>query len=1402
MLVDTGAKLSCVNKNFLDGLRTMNNATFPVSRSSVPLLGAGGKPLACSGFVHLPLRLKACSTAWPFYVIDNLSSDLLAGIDLLTHIGASVDAASNTVSIQGPAAPVALIAQHDVGLPPLATSTVKVRAANVFSNRCVPNTTGMIVTSDASCTLPGIVATDTDGFTTVAVVNRTASPASLARGTSLGSFVRILQPEPTWLSAQQTLNAIAPVQTPPPAPPAPAVTQQQRLARRQRLRSLLRVDCPPEWLEKYTNLLLQFDDVFSLSDSDLGHTTAYEHRIDLTTDNPVHVQQFRIPLKQQQFVNARVRELADLNLLEPSTSPYNTPIFAVPKKTNPGEPQRYRLIQDLRALNAITKVDKHSIMDVRACLDKIGQLQAAVFSSIDLRAGYYQMGLAKESRPYTAFTLPDLGQWQWRVTTMGLTGAPASFSKLMEKVMEGLQFILRYLDDLLAASRDHATHLQHLEQVLTRLRRYGLKINPEKSTFGAKTVEYLGHTVSSKGFTIGEHKFAAIKDFPEPTNKASVQQFLGLANYFRQLLPSYQRHVGHLSALLTANQAWKAGPLPPRARLAFFAIKEALLTRPVVTFPDPSLPFTLATDAAAGDDNTPGGLGAVLTQHKDGHDRVIAYASRALKQHEKKQSAFQLELQAVIWALDHFGPYLRHNTFSVVTDHRPVAHLSQQQLKSLHRLHEKMLEFPCTIQYRPGVLNDIADALSRNPVSSICTADEADTGDLLRLQDQCTWCLTVAKIMDNDAATTAAHPELAKLKDRFTRRNGLLAISDPEGLYDGARVLVPRLARPGVLRRAHDHALAGHRGINATLAAVRARFWWPDITAHVKFYVSNCATCQKSKNPANFSAKAPIHPLPPPDMPNQRVHADLFGPLPTSAKNNKWILTMTCAFSKFVRVIPLPNKEAVTVADAIMTHWIAVFGPMRRLCHDQGREFNNKLLAALLANLDIHQRTTSAMAPSVNGEAEIFNKWIASYLKTMQSSPNEDWEGRLATLCLAYNSAIHSSHQQQPAAVMYGRRFILPQLDAAPPTPPASWADHQQKNLRDAWLATSKRLSAAAEKMMTNQTAARLFTPMQGERVLLYFPRTALAAKGPPKLQQQWKEAVVLAQLGPATYLVRQRFAKYASSMVHANRLKPFMPRLVLPPTQWCVDPPANHRPPQLPPPAQPPITAQQQQPVSALLKNAPQTGSHTKKTKKKKKKRRDKDKRRQIQPPAQSVPSRIPAHEVLDHIVLPPPAPPTQLHHHHWLRSSPGPAPTPRTPPRPPPPPSGPASGTRSSSGRFRHRFLSRIRSAEQQQHQDSPAAAFFSCSSSSSDSDPPPAPQQQPPPAPQQQPPPPGRPGTRSQPSQPEPRPPRQSAARRELNRLATSLQGWLNPAASSSSSSSTATSPPTEPATQPPP
>ena len=335
-------------------------------------------------------------------------------------------------------------------------------------------------------------------------------------------------------------------------------------------------------------------------------------------------------------------------------------------------------------------------------------------------------------------------------------------------------------------------------------------------------------------------------------------------------------------------------------------------------------------------------------------------------------------------------------------------------------------------------------------------------------------------------------------------------------------------------------------------------------------------------------------------------------------------------------------------------------------------------------------------------------------------------------------------------------------LDPANPADPATWAVQQKQHLQAAWAATRSALAGAADKMMHQQKNTRAFAPMQGERVLLFYPRTALAAKGPPKLQQQWREAAILAQLGPATYLARVRFSRLPSTMVHINRLKPFYPRIILPKEQWCQDPPA--------------ATAAQQSALSASQTACPlecpcrRCPCRFLNRKRRRRCRRHKCLRKSRQQQNTTANSSD-DQEFEDLVPQPEPASPTPTAADEEAQTPP-PAPRPSTLQR-----------TSTARSRFR-RIFSRTPAAS-----PTSPAEFFSCSDS--DSDQPPGPATATPPAAE-----PG-PSTRTRPLPPAPTTKR-SAAPRTLQRLGTKLSQWTNFVPSDSSSSEPAT--PT--AAQPPP
>ena len=159
---------------------------------------------------------------------------------------------------------------------------------------------------------------------------------------------------------------------------------------------------------------------------------------------------------------------------------------------------------------------------------------------------------------------------------------------------------------------------------------------------------------------------------------------------------------------------------------------------------------------------------------------------------------------------------------------------------------------------------------------------------------------------------------------------------------------------------------------------------------------------------------------------NQRVHADLFGPLKTTNEGKKYILTLTDAFSKYAEKIAITDKEAETVTDAIFSHWICRHGIPMELITDQGKEFCNKISEELYSLLNMRHATTSAYHPQCNAQAEVANKTIAKYLSSVVSQDTLDWEKYLAPLKFSYNTSFHRTIQTSPYFATFGQHARQP----------------------------------------------------------------------------------------------------------------------------------------------------------------------------------------------------------------------------------------------------------------------------------------------------------------------------------------------------------------------------------------
>ncbi len=451
----------------------------------------------------------------------------------------------------------------------------------------------------------------------------------------------------------------------------------------------------------------------------MGRSTGVPHVLRLKKGEPAYVKQFPIPAAHLYFINEQIDKLHALGAIrEDWVRPHNWPVFAV-KKPHSDE---LRFVIDMWKVNEILWEDFHSFLDVSSCLQRLGGLEAKFLSALDLVNAYWQLELAEDSKEYTAFTVPGRGKFVWTVRPMGLKTSPSAFLRLMEYIFKGFHNKVIYLDDVLIGSGTWEDHMEHLSQALKRMKRHNLKIGLRRCKFAETSVEYLGYTISAGNITPGEEKTAAVKNFAPPQTVNEIRRFTGLCNYFRQFIHGYAGLTGKLTVLTQKDSGRAGGQLPPEAMTAFRQLQDKLTRSPILAFPKPGVPFVLATDASLEH-----GFGGILLQEQEGGRRVISYFSKALKGHEKNYSAFLLEMAGAAQAIEAFHHYLYGIPFTRMCDNKPMERLGTVHKRTLLRLQELKGEYNFIIEYLPGKMNELADALSRAP--NVCAVGAVSRED-------------------------------------------------------------------------------------------------------------------------------------------------------------------------------------------------------------------------------------------------------------------------------------------------------------------------------------------------------------------------------------------------------------------------------------------------------------------------------------------------------------------------------------------------------------------------------------------------------------------------------------------------------------------------------------------------
>ena len=759
---------------------------------------------------------------------------------------------------------------------------------------------------------------------------------------------------------------------------------------------------------------------------------------------------YNLSLPEKKAMQEYITESLASGIICPSKSPVAAGFFFVGKKDGSLRP-----CIDYRQLNNITVKNKYPLPLLSSSFEPLAS--ATVFTKLDLRNAYHLVRIKEGDEWKTAFNT-HLGHFEYRVMPFGLTNAPAVFQALVNDVLRDMLdvFVVVYLDDILVFSRTLHEHQQHVRLVLQRLLENRLFVKAEKCEFHASSVGFLGYVIEEGHVKADTGKVKAVEEWPQPTTRTELRQFLGFAGFYRRFIRDFSKVAAPLHALTSTLHPFK---WTPEADVAFKALKATFTTAPVLVHPNPDEPFVVEVDASDS------GIGAVLSQ-RSGKDNLLhpcAFFSRRLSSAERNYDAGNRELLAVHDALAEWRHWLEgaKHQFLVLTDHRNLTHI-----RAARRLNDRQARwaqffsrFDYTLSYRPGSRNTKADALSRQfPGEPDCTSSSEPILPPARVVGVVTWGIE-AQVR----AALRIHP-------------------GPRGPPD--RLFVPRALRSKVLEWGHSSIFSCHPGAHRTLGLIRRRFWWPSMEADAREFVAACATCARNK--ASHSPPAGLLcPLPIPGRPWSHIALDFVTGFPPS-KGHTAVLTIIDRFSKAVHFIPLPKLPSSSeTADLLVLHVVRLHGIPHDIVSDRGPQFTSQVWRAFCRGLGATVSLSSGYHPQSNGQAERANQCLGTMLRCVAARQPASWSKYLPWVEYAHNSLKSSATGMSPFESSLGYQPpMFPQQEVEVSVP--STRAHIRR-CRGVWRVARAALLKARERMRRSANRHRVPAPVYrtGQQVML-----------------------------------------------------------------------------------------------------------------------------------------------------------------------------------------------------------------------------------------------------------------------------------------------------------------------------
>jgi hypothetical protein len=655
---------------------------------------------------------------------------------------------------------------------------------------------------------------------------------------------------------------------------------------------------------------------------------------------------------------------------------------------------------------------------------------ARVFSKIDLRSGYHQIKVRDEDMQKTAFRT-RYGHYEYKVMPFGVSNAPGVFMEYMNRIFHAFldRFVVVFIDDILIYSKTEEEHAEHLKIVLQVLKEKKLYAKLSKCEFWLKEVSFLGHVVSGSGIAVDPSKVEAVSQWETPKSVTEIRSFLGLAGYYQRFIEGFSKLALPLTQLTCKGKTfvWDI-----HCENSFNELKKRLTTAPILILPKPDEPFVVYCDASKL------GLGGVLMQ--DG--KVVAYASRQLRTHERNYPTHDLELAAVVFALKIWRHYLYGSRFEVFSDHKSLKYLFDQKELNMRqrRWLELLKDYDFSLNYHPGKANVVADALSRKTLhlsalmvkemelleqfrdlSLVCEMSPRSVKlGMLKINNEFLDSIREAqkvdvKLVDLMVATDPAVDSDFKVDDQGVLRfRGRICIPDNDEM------------KKMILEEGHRSSLSIHPGAAKMYQDLKKMFWWSGLKRDVAQFVYACLTCQKSKvehqKPAGL-----LTPLEIPEWKWDSISMDFVTSLPNTNKGNDAIWVIVDRLTKSAHFIPINITFPVSqLAEIYVRDVVKLHGVPSSIVSDRDPRFTSRFWKSLHEALGTNLKLSSAYHPQTDGQSERTIQSLEDLLRVCVLEQGGTWDSYLPLIEFTYNNSYHASIGMAPFEALYGRRCRTP----------------------------------------------------------------------------------------------------------------------------------------------------------------------------------------------------------------------------------------------------------------------------------------------------------------------------------------------------------------------------------------